>query len=147
MSGISAMSSATSALTAFGDAMNVHAHNVANINTDAFQPQVASYSTGPGGQGVQLHVSTPEREEMVNSAVNAANGGYNGNLFTLSREAGASDAINAAGPSVSGMLSHSDTELSVELTQMITTQYAHAANANTVRTADAMMGTLLDMKL
>ena len=30
---------------------------------------------------------------------------------------------------------------------MITTQYAHAANATTVRTADDMMGTLLDMKL
>ena len=147
MSSISALSIASSALTAFGDGMNVHAHNVANINTDAFKPQVATYSSGVEDQGVRLNVYTPEREASLNDAVNAANAGYTNMGFTIDREASANDAINAAGPSYSGMVIPSNTDLGVEFTHMITTQYAHAANATTVRTADDMMGTLLDMKL
>jgi flagellar basal-body rod protein FlgC len=43
-------------------------------------------------------------------------------------------------------MSPSGTELSAEITRMISTQHAYEANAQVVRTSDAMLGTLLDIK-
>ena len=33
------------------------AHNTANLNTDGFKGQQVTQSTGPGGEGLQAHVS------------------------------------------------------------------------------------------
>ncbi|MDP6942854.1 MAG: hypothetical protein QF464_01790 [Myxococcota bacterium] len=33
------------------------AHNTANLNTDGFEGQRVSQSTGPGGEGLQAHIS------------------------------------------------------------------------------------------
>lgn len=98
--------------------MQVTAHNVANVSTDSFSPQRAVYATGAGGNGVVL--------DTVYSVDAAA-------IQGLPR-----DVSVAAYP-------FSGTELSREMPQMIMTQRGFQANAATVRTADEMLGTIVDM--
>ncbi|MGE4557694.1 MAG: hypothetical protein AB7D07_12820 [Desulfovibrionaceae bacterium] len=42
------------ALAALSVSINAHAHNIANVSTDDFQPQRAAFETGPGGRGVRI---------------------------------------------------------------------------------------------
>lgn len=52
---ISALSAGLSGLNANQRALDVEAHNVANVNTQNFQPQQASFQeTSPAGTGVTL---------------------------------------------------------------------------------------------
>ena len=66
---IDAIYSAASGLNAFGNGMNVTAHNIANVETADFQPQVAHYATGPEGQGVELQIMPPPVLEARSTAV------------------------------------------------------------------------------
>lgn len=98
--------------------MQVSAHNVANVSTDSFSPQRAVYATGTAGAGVVL-----DTVYKVDSAA----------MQGLPRD------YSAAAQAFSG------TELSREMPQMIATQRGFEANAATVRTADQMLGTIIDM--
>ena len=112
------------AMDAHSWGMAVTAHNVANVNTAGFTPQRAVYATGPGGRGVRLDA--------------------------VLQDAGAAGRLDAATNSDPSMppefVNPSGTDLGREMTQMISTQRIYEANAQTVRTGDAMLGVLLDLK-
>jgi len=59
---ISALSTALSGLQANQQALNVEAHNVANLNTQNFQPQQVSFhETAPAGSGTAVTISGAAR--------------------------------------------------------------------------------------
>ncbi len=127
MNGINSIHYAASAMNALTLGMAVSAHNVANINTAAFVPQRAVYANGANGQGMQL-------DAVLRDA------------GTLSRWS-ASNAVYDVTPNE--FVKHSSpsgTDLSTEISRIISTQHAYEANAQIVRTSDAMLGTLLDIK-
>lgn len=139
MDGVSGSGGINSALWMGAGAMEAHswgmavsAHNVANVSTDGFTPQRALFATGPGGQGVAL--DTVIREPSLGSAVQGY--GADGVATDIQNVAGLPpDATRPSG-----------TELAREMPHMIVTQRTYEANAQTVRTADEMLGTLLNIK-
>ena len=132
MSGITgSMNLGASAMNAHSWGMAVTAHNVANVNTAGFTPQHAVYATGPGGRGVRLDAVLQDS-------------GVAGRLPAEFRN---DPAVSAAPASVeSDFVNPGGTDLGREMTQMISTQRTYEANAQVVRTGDAMLGTLLDLK-
>jgi flagellar hook protein FlgE len=52
--GISALGAGLSGLNANQQALAVEAHNVANMNTEGFEAQAATFQESPGGSGVTL---------------------------------------------------------------------------------------------
>lgn len=140
MDGISGSGGISSALYLGAGAMQAHswgmavsAHNVANVSTDGFTPQRALFATGPGGRGVTL--DTVLREPPLGGAVSAQD---------------RPGAVSGGDAHVAGLppeaLRPSGTELAKEMPRMIVTQRTYEANAQTVRTADDMLGTLLNIK-
>lgn len=115
------MTLAAGALKAQSQGLAVTAHNVANVSTGGFRPRHAAYATGPEGFGVRLNAVLPPAE-----APDPAQAVY--------------DVTANAGLVPSG------TDLAVGAVEMISAQHAYAANAQAVRTADAMLGTLLDIR-
>lgn len=139
MDGVSGSGGITSALFMGAGAMQahswgmaVHAHNVANVSTDGFAPQRALFATGPGGQGVTL--DSVIREPRLGGAL----AGYGAD--------GTAADFREAANLPPGMTLPSGTELAREMPGMIVTQRTYEANAQTVRTADEMLGTLLNLK-
>ncbi len=132
MSGITgSMNLGASAMNAHSWGMAVTAHNVANVNTAGFAPQHAVYATGPGGRGVRLDAVLQD----------------SGVVGRLPAEVRNNPAVSAAPASVeSDFVNPGGTDLGREMTQMISTQRTYEANAQVVRTGDAMLGTLLDLK-
>lgn len=132
MSGITgSMNLGASAMNAHAWGMAVTAHNVANVNTAGFTPQHAVYATGPGGRGVQLDAVLQD----------------SGVAGRLPAEVRNNPAVSAAPASVeSDFVNPGGTDPGREMTQMISTQRTYEANAQVVRTGDAMLGTLLDLK-
>ena len=45
--------------------LQASAHNLANVNTEGFQAQQITQSTGPGGEGLQAHVSPTQASAPV----------------------------------------------------------------------------------
>lgn len=140
MDGISGSGGISSALYLGAGAMQAHswgmavsAHNVANVSTDGFTPQRALFATGPGGRGVTL--DTVLREPPLGGAVSAQD---------RPGAASGADADMAGLPPEA--MRPSGTELAKEMPRMIVTQRTYEANAQTVRTADDMLGTLLNIK-
>lgn len=132
MSGINtSMQMGASAMNTHSWGMAVSAHNVANVSTADFEPQRAVYATGPAGQGVRLDAVLQR-----NGPVGTGGTAYNAAQAVYDVTAGL--PLEAASPS--------GTNLAREMVSMISTQHAYKANATTVRTADAMLGTLLDIK-
>ncbi len=139
MDGVSGSGGISSALYMGAGAMQAHswgmavsAHNVANVSTDGFTPQRALFATGPGGRGVTL--DTVLREPPLGGAVSAPD------------RPGASGDVSAAAGLPPEAMRPSGTELAKEMPRMIVTQRTYESNAQTVRTADDMLGTLLNIK-
>lgn len=119
ISGIaSSMHLASGALTSFAVGTQVTAHNIANVSTGDFLPQRATYATGSRGVGVAV--------ESVRT-----------------QAAADSDAVETGG--FFGGKKASGTELAREIPHLIATERAFDANAATVRAADEMLSSLLDM--
>lgn len=127
MSSISGISSsmhiAAGSLATHSVGMQVSAHNVANISTDGFLPQRATYATGSGGIGVELE-TVRKLEQPGDAALEGAN-------------LGASTSVQVG-------TQFAKTELAREMPHMILTERGFQANAATIRTSDEMLGTLLD---
>ena len=139
MDGVSGSGGISSALYMGAGAMQAHswgmavsAHNVANVSTDGFTPQRALFATGPGGRGVTL--DTVLREPPLGGAVSAPD------------RPGASGDVSAAAGLPPEAMRPSGTELAKEMPRMIITQRTYESNAQTVRTADDMLGTWLNIK-
>lgn len=111
------------AMHSYSRGMAVTAHNIANVSTDDFTPSRAVYSTGPDGRGNVLDAILP-----VGPTV--------GEMADLA----ATDGVRSQTPA-----RPSGTELARELPQMVSTQRAYEANAQVVRSADAMTATLLNI--
>ncbi|MDR2743771.1 MAG: flagellar basal body protein [Desulfovibrio sp.] len=147
MNGITeSMSIGAQALNSYSVGMAVTAHNVANVNTSGFKPQTAVFATGPNGVGVQLEtifqgngLARPRPLDMPDSLAAPAD---------VYGEA----AVNSAMPSngdANGMppefVNPSGTDLGREMVNMIIAQYSFEANTVTIRAADEMAGTLLNI--
>lgn len=114
--------SLTSIFTASAQALGVHstamqvtAHNIANVSTDKFVPQRATLATGSGGDGVEL-----QSVRKIQSAF-SANESKNPNMYIPS-----------------------ETSLEREFPHMILIQRNFEANAKVISVADEMFGTLFD---
>ena len=110
--------------------MNITAHNVANVNTAGFKPQHPVYATGPDGWGVRVDAvlqDTTARGQQPDSVQSTA-------------------MINASSSVAPEIANPSGTDIAREMVNMVATQYGYEANAKLVRTADSMLGYLLDMK-
>ncbi len=122
-------SPALSALQAFGTGMQGTAYNVANVNTDKFQPVAVNYQSGsPADQGVRALVSRPEPVAQETDAPTQAS----------------PEALQSA---YWARLPQSNTELSREFTNMILDERSFEANTVSIRTGDEMLGAVLDMKI
>ena len=115
------LSSAVSALDAYGTGMQVIAHNVANVNTDEFQASRIRYGDVPHG-GVRV-------EEIRQDSAPAAP------AADQAQEANPAEEARAAG----------NVQIERELTEAMTTEQAYTANAAVVRTYEDMLGTVIDM--
>ena len=115
---ISAIHTALSGLFAFGKHIEVVAHNVANVNTDGFKKHRTEFVESPGG-GV-LPVVT--KDDSSGPTVLRDNGG-NQTLVELS-----------------------NVDLGEEAVQQILAQRSFEANLQTLRTADTLLGSVLDIK-
>ena len=125
MSGVtSSLQLGAGAMHAHSGAMAVVAHNVANVSTAGFAPQRAALATGPAGQGVRFSAVLQAMAGQFSPAGSVANAVYD----------------------VTSGLPPSGTDLSSEISRMISTQHAYEANAQVVRTSDALLGRLLNIK-
>ena len=114
--------SSLSALSAFSTGIHGSGYNLANVNTDGFNPVSVHYRSGsPDDQGVHALVTRP---------------GSTGDVVDISPEAMMAGAINP-----------SNTDMAREFTSMMINQRSFEANAATVRTYDDMSGTVINMKI
>ncbi len=118
---IDALYAAASALDAFSTAQAVTANNIANVNTDGFDPSRTVLEDRPdrGGTAVQ-DISAPEAQGPL---------------------------VPGSGPGPDGFVEGSATDLVVETVALIENQRGFEANAVVVRTQDEMLGALLDEKV
>ncbi len=115
---ISAIHAALSGVTAFAKQIEVSAHNVANVNTDGFKKSHA---------------------ELIEADMG-------GVLPVVQKDNSAGPAVlkdTAQGPA---QVELSNVDLGEEAVNQIIAQRGLEANLQTLRTADAMLGSILDMK-
>lgn len=107
-----------SALNAFATGVHGTAYNIANVNTDGFQPVSVRYQSGrPADQGVRPLVSRP-----------------------------APEATASASPAVPAHpVSH--VNQTREMVNLTADQRAFEANAVVIRASDEMIGTLIDIRV
>ena len=133
-----------SALDAFSTGMQATAHNIANINTEGFQPQAVYYSSLPPYMGVQvgditgpgpelLPVRPPEPEILTAPAPEQQ-------LGVLPPPP---DHLTSFMPPE--WLNPSQTSLEMEMVNMIMVQRAYEANTVPIRVWDDMTGTLVNI--
>ena len=115
---ISAIHTALSSLAAFSKQIEVVAHNVANVNTDGFQKSKTEFVEIPNG-GV---LPVVEKDDSSGPTV-LRDTGSNQTMFELS-----------------------NVDLGEEVVQQIVAQRSFEANLQTLRTGDALLGSILDIK-
>jgi len=110
---------AVTALNAFSTGVHGSAYNLANVSTDGFNPVAVAYRSGtPDDRGVHAVVSRPGTDSV---------------------------SLSEAGRAAAHGVQPSGTDTARELTSMMQDQRAFEANAATVRTADEMSRTTLDL--
>lgn len=131
---INAMNNAGSAMDAFATGVQGNAYNIANVNTNGFDPVAVRYQSGSAAgenprleQGVQAIVTRPGNDGLTGSSATQAD------TATFSPE-----AMALANPS--------NTDVAREMTSMIANQRAFEANAATIPTQDQMLGTIINIK-
>jgi flagellar hook protein FlgE len=120
------LSSAVSALGAFGVGMDVVAHNIANMNTPFFKAGRIEFETGPHGHGTQ--VGAIHRDVSLS------------NPYPFEQADIMTDA---------GIIRREDNTVQVEreFVDMISFENGYAASAKVVQSYEQMLGSLLDMKI
>ncbi len=131
---INAMNNAVSAMDAFATGVQGNAYNIANVNTNGFDPVSVRYQSGPAAgenprleQGVQAIVTRPGSDGLAGS--NAAQ----------------SDTVSFS-PEAMALANPSNTDIAREMTGLIANQRAFEANAATIPTQDQMLGTIINIK-
>lgn len=110
------INSSTSAVNAFATKMRVTANNVANVNTDGFKKSRVTLSEGQSG-GVKANVGQVDTPGFPKQII----------------KDGQIEEIES-----------SNVDLTEEITDSISTENAQAANLNSIKAQDEMIGTLLD---
>jgi len=132
-----------SALDAFATGMQAIAHNIANINTEGFQPQAVYYASLPPYMGVQVGNITggpetvsvlPPEPKVLTAPVPEQQ------LGVLPPPP--DDLTSFLPPE---WLTPSQTSLEREMANMIMTQRAFEANVVPIQTWDEMTGTLINL--
>ena len=121
-----ALWSAASGMKTQQDNMDVIANNIANVNTNEFKASSVRFETGPMDQGVQI--SEVRKDGSPGSFVQAP-------VFTEE---------NGRAIQRQGWVESSNTDVAREFTNMISTERAFQANVASIRTADEMLGTILN---
>lgn len=116
---LSGLGNSLSAITAFQTKMDTAANNAANISTDGFKASRVVMKAGAGGQGVTASVETVD--------------------------APGAKAVEQVGGETR-VVERSNVNLAEEMTDMRIAQRGVEANVVALRTADEMLGTLLDIK-
>ena len=114
---IQSVQASTTAIHAFQKKMDVTANNIANVNTDGFKKSRTNLMENPNG-GVQARVQKIETPGVPKEAVK------NGSVVEVSS---------------------SNVDLAEELTETIPSQAGYNANLKTLKVADEMLGSLLDI--
>ncbi len=115
---ISAIHTALSGLTAFGKQIEVVAHNVANLNTDGFKRSKTEFVEVPTG-GV---LPVVEKDNSSGPAV--------------LRDSGSNPVT----------VELSNVDLGEETVQQILAQRSFEANLHSLKTGDALLGSILDLR-
>jgi len=133
-----------SALDAFSTGMQAIAHNIANINTEGFQPQAVYYASLPPYMGVQAgDIAGPGRELVPTRPPEPE-------ILTAPAP---EQQIGVLPPPPDHLTSFlppawmnpSQTSLEMEMVNMIMTQRAYEANVAPIRAWDEMTGTLVNL--
>ncbi|MFO0706097.1 MAG: flagellar basal body rod C-terminal domain-containing protein [Nitrospira sp.] len=115
---MSALDTALSGLTAFAKKIEVSAHNVANVNTDGFKKSRTEFvEAGPGGV-----LPVVQKDDSAGPTV-LKDTGYGAAQVELS-----------------------NVDLGEEAVSQIVAQRGFEANLRTLKTADDMLGSILDTK-
>ena len=110
------------ALKAIGTSTQVTANNIANVNTDDFEPSRVNLESGPDGEGVGVSSITHSGDSV--------------SLFGVpSRSADVQARFKES--------TSSSVNLGTEMTQLITGQRAFQANISALRTESETMGQLV----
>ena len=115
-----------SALSTLATSFQVTANNIANVNTNEFKASAARFETGPMDQGVQI--SEIRKDGSPGAYVQAL-------VFTEE---------NGKAMQRPGWVESSNTDIAREFVNMISTERAFQANVASIRTADEMLGAILD---
>ena len=115
---ISAIHTALTGLTAFGKQLEVVAHNIANVNTDGFKKFRTTFVEAPAS-GV---LPVVEKDNSPGP--------------TVLRDSGRNQLE----------IELSNTDLGEELVQQMLAQRSFEANLHTIKTGDALLGSILDLK-
>ena len=115
-----------SALSSLSTSLQATANNIANVNTNEFKASSARFETGPMDQGVQI--SEVRKDGSPGAFVQAP-------VFTEE---------NGRAIQRQGWVESSNTDVAREFTNMISTERAFQANVASIRTADEMLGTILN---
>jgi flagellar hook protein FlgE len=128
---VSALYPPLSAFSAYGTGLRSVAHNLANVLTNNFKAGRVTYAELPGTSGVRAN--GPQKLEARGPLTP-----YGPGLPPL---AGADPAIPE------GYAEGSTTDLATEMVNLIVTSRTYQANAQTVRTVDEMLGTVINLKV
>ena len=116
----------TTALGALSVSLQVSANNLANVNTNGFKQSDVRYETGPGNQGVRI--SEIRKDATPGSPVEAPVYPIAGRQYEQHM----------------GWVESSNTDVARQFTDMIIASNAWEANTAVIRTADDMLGTLIN---
>ena len=131
MSSISApMYTASTALSAFGLGTQVIAHNLANVLTEGFKSTRSLYYDLPPYSGVG----------MTTQRLGAPSG-------PLIPAQGLPPKPRSSPGTPKGFVEGSNTDVAMEMVNLIVTSRAYQANAKVVPTVDEMLGTVINMKV
>ena len=120
------MDIAASALGALSVSLQVSANNLANVSTNGFKQSDVRFETGPGDQGV--HISEIRKDATPGSPVEAP-------IYPI---------VGRQYEQHMGWVESSNTDVARQFVDMISASNAWQANTATIRTADDMLGYLVD---
>lgn len=121
--GIGALAAPLSAFAAYGTGLGSTAHNLANVLTPGFKAGRVTYAESPGQSGVKAE--GPQKLDTPGAFIPVSPG------------------LPESG---SGFVEASNTDVAREMVNLIVNSRTYQANAKTVRTADEMLGTVINIK-
>lgn len=110
------------ALNASSIGIQTTAHNIANVSTNGFKPISPAFADGPGGFGIQV-TGIKRDEPQAGASLTPGNDAF----------------VQYAAENLP-----SATELAREIPSLIKYQRNFQANVQTIKTADAMLETLIE---